>query len=158
MAQRGYFSFMTGTLLTAVIMSLPNESPPFVILRYQEMHTGTPEYRAYIHQGAVKNCLALRRVLPKLSAMAGVLRDKFLPIVSISIYCISCRLPHCLSQSILLQVILVTSFAISSLSKLLPRSPTPAGASSAPLVILRAYRYMLCPRMTQSDMSWSWTT
>ena len=29
------------------------------------MHTGTPEYRAYKHQGAVKNCLALRQVPPK---------------------------------------------------------------------------------------------
>lgn len=52
MAQRGYFGLMTWNLLTAVIMSLPSDFPQRNILRHQEMHTGTPEYRAYRHQGA----------------------------------------------------------------------------------------------------------
>lgn len=81
MAQRGYFGLMTWNLLTAVIMSLPSDFSQLNILRHQEMHIGTPEYRAYRHQGAVKNALALRQVLPQSSAMAGFLRDKFLPII-----------------------------------------------------------------------------
>ena len=100
------------------------------MLRHQEMHTGTPEYGGYRHQGAVKDCLALRQVLPRLSVLAGSLRGKFLTIVSVSIYCILCRLSYCLSQRVLLQVSPAISFAISSLSKLLPRSPSSAEASS----------------------------
>ena len=145
MAQRGYFGFMSRE---SPLMSLSSDFPQCNILRHQEMHTGTPEYRAYRHYRAVKTWPALRQGLPKLSAMAGFLRDKFLPIASVSIYCISCHLSHCLSQSILLQVRLATPFAISSLSKLMLRSPNHAGASFAPLAILRAHRHMLCPRMT----------
>ena len=96
-----YLGFITGNLLTAVIMSLLSDVSKCNILRHQEMHTGTPEYRAYRHQGAVKNCLVLRQVLPKLSAMAGLLRDKFLSVLSVSIHCISYRLPHCLSLSLI---------------------------------------------------------
>ena len=145
MAQRCYFGFM---IRGSPLMNLSSDLPQCNILRHQEMHTGTPEYRAYRHQGAVKNCLALSQVLPKLSVMVGFLRDNFLPIVSVSVYCISCHLSYCLPQPILLQVTLAISLAISSLSKLMPRLPSHAGASSAPLATLRAHRHTLCPRMT----------
>ena len=53
--QRGYFGFMTGNLLTAVMMSLPSDFQQCNILRHQEVHIGNPEYRPYRHQRALKN-------------------------------------------------------------------------------------------------------
>ena len=58
-------------------MSSPSDSLQCNILRHQEMHTGTPEYKAYRHQGAVKNYPALRRVFLKVSALKSVSVLKF---------------------------------------------------------------------------------
>lgn len=145
-------------------MSLPSDFQQRNILRRQEVHIGNPEYRPHRHQRGLKNCTALRQVILEQSAMAGFLRHTFLPIVSVPICRISCRLScHCLSQSILFQVTLATSFGISSISKLLPSCGSffrfqLATHITASRHFLRGPQTHVLSTDIRSDMSLSWNT